>query len=97
MATGNPPGPLDFLSGDPVPVAPEHALTSPDAADRLPRAVVEDLMRHPGVDGVWIEHETSGERVVVIHYTPGGDLSRLPARVSGMPTRLVGGEPIVAL
>jgi len=52
-------------------------------------------MKIPGVDGVWLEKDEGGG-VVVLHYTPGGDSSHLPRQVQGMPTRIVGGEPIRA-
>ncbi|HOM13088.1 MAG TPA: hypothetical protein PLB41_07190 [Rubrivivax sp.] len=49
-----------------------------------------------GVDGVWIEREPDGQRVVVIHYTPSARPTHLPQQVNGLPTRIVGGEPIRA-
>jgi hypothetical protein len=50
----------------------------------------------PGVNGVWIERDASGQRVVMLHYTPGGTKTHLPSTVEGLPTRIVGGEPIRA-
>lgn len=97
MATHPPPGPLDFLQGAPQPVdpaAPDPGAAE-EAADRLPEAVVTQLMSLPGVDGVWVERAATG-RVVVLHYTPGGSAPHLPATVEGMPVRVVGGEPIRA-
>ena len=95
MATASQPGSLDFLRGAPAPVVPGPA-PAEDPADRLPAAVVEQLMRNPGVDGVWIERDASGARVVVLHYTPKGSTAHLPKTVQGLPTRIVGGEPIRA-
>jgi len=94
MAT-RPNDPLDFLSGDPTPVVPRRT-SAPPPADVLPRAEVERLMQLPGVDGVWIERTADGQRVVVLHYTPGGTPTHLPHQVAGLPTRIVGGEPISA-
>ena len=96
MVTSLPPDPPDFLASEPVPVIGQPA-ASPDATkDRLPKAVVDGLMRVPGVDGVWIEQDASGLRVVVLHYTPGGPTTHLPSTVEGLPTRIVGGGPIRA-
>ena len=96
MASCLPPHATDFLASDPVPVETHAAEPSADAADQLPRAVVERLMHTAGVDGVWIEHSADGERIVVLHYTYQGSQSHLPSSVEGMPTRIVGGEPIRA-
>jgi hypothetical protein len=90
-----PPGSLDFLQVPPAPVTGSSA--SPIAEDRLPQGVVDKLMQISGVDGVWIERDAQGERVVVLHYTPKGPVTHLPSRVEGLPTRIVGGEPIRAL
>ena len=95
MAPSQPPGSLDFLHGAPEPVVPAPAVPD-DPADRLPQAVIEELMRLPGVDGVWVEREARGARVVVLHYTPKGSTAHLPRTVHGLPTRVVGGEPIRA-
>lgn len=97
MASRFPPGTLDFLAKDPEPVSRRPAASPGDAADRLAQAEVDRLMQLPGVDGVWIEREASGQRVVVLHYTPGGAAPHLPLSVNGMPTRIVGGEQIRAL
>lgn len=97
MATSFPPESLDFLALDPVPVSGHPAGTADDSANRLPQAVIDELMRLRGVDGVWVERDSSGQRVVVLHYTPRGAASHLPRSVKGMPTRVVGGEPIRAL
>jgi hypothetical protein len=84
---------LEFLKTDPVPVRPERApAPEPDA---LPRQVVDDLMRIDGIDGVWVEQD-AGAPVVVLHYSHPGPTAHLPSRVHGMPTRIVGGEPIRA-
>lgn len=97
MATRLPPGSLDFLLSDPAPVTDPGTSPAEDSADRLPQEVIDRLMRLRGVDGVWIERDASGQRVVVLHYTPGGAAPHLPTHVQGMPTRIVGGEPIRAL
>lgn len=96
MVTSLPPKSLDFLASQPVPVIGQSARSPDAAADSLPKTIVEDLMRLPGVDGVWIERDVSGRRVVVLHYTPGGATNHLPRSVEGLPTRIVGGEPIRA-
>ena len=95
MATDLPPGSLNFLQGAPAPVGTAPAAAD-DPADRLPQAVVDQLMRLPGIDGVWVERDGRGGRVVVLHYTPKGPTAHLPKTVHGMPTRIVGGEPIRA-
>jgi hypothetical protein len=94
MATSFPPGELDFLGAAPEPVSGAAAAASPMAP--LPDAVVAALMRLRGVDGVWLEQDAAGKPVVVLHYTPGGAAPHLPRRVHGLPTRIVGGEPIRA-
>jgi len=96
MVTSLPPGSTDFLASEPVPVIRQAAAPSGAGADTLPKAVVERLMSLAGVDGVWIEKDASGQRVVVLHYTPGGSKAHLPSTVEGLPTRVVGGEPIRA-
>lgn len=95
MATPPKLGSLDFLSAEPAPVPP-GAAPAEDAADRLPAKQVAALMALRGVDGVWIEREVGGQRVVVIHYTPLDQPTHLPLQVNGLPTRIVGGEPIRA-
>lgn len=95
MATSSPIGSLDFLQGDPQPAGAGPA-PAEDPADRLPQAVVDQVMRLPGVDGVWIERDAAGRRHVVLHYTPQGPTGHLPRTVHGLPTRVVGGEPIRA-
>ena len=97
MATSLPPGSTDFLDTDPLPVTRQVAGQGGAAADRLPQAVVDKLMGMAGVDGVWIERDASGQRVVVLHYSPKGATAHLPRTVEGLPTRIVGGEPIRAL
>ena len=96
MTSCLPPHATDFLASDPVPVTQGVADVAPSAADQLPPDVVDELMRTSGVDGVWIEHSASGERIVVLHYSFKGTHTHLPSRVEGMPTRIVGGEPIRA-
>ena len=96
MVTSLPPDPSDFLASAPVPVTGQPVPSPDAAADSLPKAVVDKLMRVPGVDGVWIERDAGGRRVVVLHYTPGGPTGHLPSIVEGLPTRIVGGEPIRA-
>ena len=95
MATDLPPGSLDFLQGAAAPVGSTRAVPA-DPADRLPQAEIDQLMRLPGVDGVWVERDGRGGRVVVLHYTPKGPTAHLPKTVHGLPTRIVGGEPIRA-
>lgn len=96
MATNLPPQALDFLASEPVPVTGQPAASAKPAAAQLPQAVVNKLMRIPGIDGVWIERDAGGQSVVVLHYTPGGATTHLPRQVQGLPTRIVGGEPIRA-
>ena len=95
MAKSQPPESLDFLQDSPAPVVPAPAVPD-DPADRLPQTVIEELMRLPGVDGVWVERDARGARVVVLHYTPKGSTAHLPKTVHGLPTKIVGGEPIRA-
>ena len=96
MVTSLPPQSLDFLASEPVPVIGQPAVSPDGAKNQLPKAVVDKLMRVPGVDGVWIEQDAGGLRVVVLHYTPGGPTTHLPSIVEGLPTRIVGGGPIRA-
>lgn len=96
MASNLPPDLPDFFGSEPVPVTRQAAQSRGAVADRLPQAVVDKLMSLAGVDGVWIERDASGQRVVVLHYTPKGVKAHLPEAVEGMPTRIVGGEPIRA-
>ncbi|MCY7316965.1 MAG: hypothetical protein LH480_15500 [Rubrivivax sp.] len=95
MATDLPLGPLDFLQGAPAPSS-SVALSVEDPADRLPQAAIDRVMKLRGVDGVWVERDARGGRVVVLHYTPKGSAPHLPNMVNGLPTRIVGGEPINA-
>lgn len=95
MTSCLPPRATDFLGSDPVPVAQQDAKASP-LADALPQVVVEHLMQTAGIDGVWIERNASGQRVIVLHYSFKGSRSHLPSNVEGMPTRIVGGDPIRA-
>ena len=89
-----PPGDLGFLSGDPAPVG---ASASPSAEDQLPQPVADRLLQLAGVEGAWIERDARGQRVVVLYYGRPGQPSHLPSQVEGMPTRIIGGEPIRAL
>ncbi len=54
-------------------------------------------MRIPGVDGVWVEVDAKGQREVVVYVTDLKQKVAVPAVVAGMPTRIIGGEPIRAL
>lgn len=96
MVTSLPPSSTDFLASEPVPVIGQPAAAPGAAADSLPKAVVDRLMRLPGVDGVWIELDARGQRVVILHYTPSGTTAHLPSTVEGLPTHIVGGKPIRA-
>ena len=84
---------LDFLSRPPAPTSPTQSSSS-DRQDQLPQSTIDKLMALRGVDGVWIEMDASGVRHVVLHYSPAGVPSHLPASVDGMKTRIVGGERI---
>lgn len=94
MALPPVPADLGFLAGDPEPVRPQAG--PPAVADVLPQAVADRLLALDGVDGAWIERDAQGQAMVVLHYSRPGQPSHLPASVSGMPTRIVGGEPIRA-
>ena len=96
MATHLPPDSTDFLASDPVPVTRHTAGPLDGGADRLPQTVIDSLMGIAGVDGVWVERDATGQRVVVLHYTPKGPRTHLPSAVDGLPTRIVGGGPIRA-
>jgi len=95
MAQQQVPVDLGFLAGEPEPVRPQAG--PPAAEDVLPQAVADRLLMLDGVDGAWIERDAQGQAVVVLHYSRAGHPAHLPASVSGMPTRIVGGEPIRAL
>lgn len=86
-------GDLSFLSTPPEPVG--HPTSAP-AEDRLAQSVADRLLQLHGVQGAWIERDKQGQRVVVLHYGLPGQPSHLPSQVQGMPTRIVGGEPIRA-
>lgn len=86
---------LDFLAQDPVPVSPSDWAT-PDPADLLPQAVADALLALDGVDGAWIERTPGGQREVVVHISHAGARSAVPERANGLPTRVVGGQPIRA-
>lgn len=85
---------LNMLQSDPTPVGPDQPVDLSDST--LPQSVADNLLELPGVDGAWIESEPSGERVVVLHYTPPGRPELLPRRVDGLRVKIVGGEPIRA-
>ena len=89
----HPPG-LDFLRGEPQPVDESRAPAA--AEDVLPQDVADRLLRLSGVDGAWIETDSRGRRVVVLHYSLPGRPNHLPPSVRGMPVKIVGGEPISA-
>lgn len=95
MVPNLPPESLDFLTSAPVPVI-KQPVAVPDPADQLPEPVVRELMRIPGIDGVWIERDEKGHRIAVLYYTPSGSTAHLPREVQGLPTRIIGGEPIRA-
>ena len=82
----------DFLQAAPVPVR-AGAAPPEDVVDRLPKQVIQELMRIPGIDGVWVEREASGARSGTA-LQPRGPTGHLPKAVHGLPTRIVGGEPI---
>lgn len=84
---------LGFLTGAPEPVGAE---AHPSPEDILSQPVADRLLQLPGVDGAWIEKDAQGRRVVVLYYSRPGPASHLPAEVEGMPTRVIGGEPIRA-
>jgi hypothetical protein len=86
---------LDFLSGDPTPVGAQPSGSEASAAE-LPPEVVDSLMRIPGVDGVWVEITANGRREVVLYVTNLRDKPAVPRTIQGMPTRVIGGEPIRA-
>ena len=52
MGTHRPPKSLDFLTSDPVPVTDPGTGVVDDAANRLPQALIDQLMLLRGVDGV---------------------------------------------
>lgn len=78
---------LEFLKNDPQPVGRQEV----NSVDILPAATINQLMQIAGVNGVWIEKDGSGQRVVVLHYTAGGSISHLPTTVAGMRTVIVKG------
>ncbi len=85
---------LDFLQGDPAPVDPKQA--QPNADDVLPQHVADALLQLDGVDGAWIERDAQGQRFVALHYSRPGHPTHLPTTAHGLPTHIVGGEPIRA-
>lgn len=91
--TSLPPGSTGFLDSDPLPVMRQAGGLAAAAADKLPQVVIDRLMGIAGVDGVWIERDAGGQRVVVLHYAPKGSRAHLPAMVEGLPTCIVGASP----
>ncbi|MBL8329525.1 MAG: hypothetical protein JNJ71_11770 [Rubrivivax sp.] len=93
-----PPGPLDFLQGDPqpVPVPPDEAALEPQGL-RLPQAQIDALMAVPGVQGVWVEGADSASAVVVVHVDGSWQPFSVPRTVLGWPVRIHRGGPIRAL
>lgn len=89
-------GSLDFLAHDPARVQSQDTARG-DEADVLPAETIDALMRIPGVDGVWVEVNDKGQREVVIYVTDLKQKVAVPPVVAGMPTRIIGGEPIRAL
>ncbi|MCX8115676.1 MAG: hypothetical protein N3D71_11490 [Burkholderiaceae bacterium] len=96
MASRKSLGSLDFLAQDPVRVQTEDRAGGDDG-DVLPAETIDALMRIPGVDGVWVEVNDKGQREVVIYVTDLKQKVAVPPIVAGMPTRIIGGEPIRAL
>lgn len=88
------PADLGFLQGEPAPVSPLAASARPNPLDVLPQATADALLRIDGVVGAWIERDARGQRQVVLHTSRPMPASALPALVAGLPTRIVGGEPI---
>ena len=52
------------------------------------RKSLEPLQGELNVMHRWVQ--ATGQRVVVLHYTPRGSRAHLPATVAGLPTRIVG-------
>ena len=89
-------GPLDFLQGDPAPVARADAQARVDPADVLAQPSADRLLAIDDVVGAWIERDAHGKREVCVHVSRPGGGAGVPRVVDGMPTRIVGGEPIRA-
>ncbi|GAB4470599.1 MAG: hypothetical protein OHK0044_13370 [Burkholderiaceae bacterium] len=96
MASRKSLGSLDFLAQDPAPVQTADAARGAEG-DVLPAETIDALMRIPGVDGVWVEVNPNGQREVVIYRADLKQKAAVPPVVAGMPTRIIGGEPIRAL
>ncbi|MEW5880760.1 MAG: hypothetical protein AB1761_10000 [Pseudomonadota bacterium] len=96
MASRKSLGSLDFLAQDPVRAQTQDQARGDDG-DVLPAETIEALMRIPGVDGVWVEVNDKGQREVVIYVADLKQKVAVPPVVAGMPTRIIGGEPIRAL
>lgn len=89
-------GSLDFLAQDPVRVRTKDPARG-DECDVLPAETIDALMRIPGVEGVWVEVNAQGRREVVLYVADLKQKVAVPPVVAGMPTRVIGGEPIRAL
>lgn len=96
MTSRKSPGSLDFLAQDPVSVQADGSARG-DEGDVLPAETIDELMRIPGVGGVWVEVDAQGRREVVIYVADLKQKIAVPPVVAGMPTRIIGGEPIRAL
>lgn len=83
---------LDFLQGDPEPVAGEKGKKT----RVLSPATVTALMDIDGVDGVWVD-ELAAEPHVVIYVTDREALGKIPSSVEGLPVSTELGEQIRAL
>ena len=88
------PTDLGFLQGDPAPVSQRAASARPNPLDVLPQDTADELLRLDGVVGAWIERDEHGQRYVALHTSRPMPASALPAHAAGLPTRIVGGEPI---
>lgn len=89
------PSALDFLHQPAQPVQAQET-TAAQAADLLPQPVADRLMALPGVQGVWIERQADGLRLVVLHVDGPGVPAGLPSQVHGLPVRVQGHAPINA-
>jgi len=89
-------GPLDFLQADPSPVSHSAAQAAVDPADVLAQSSADRLLALDDVVGAWIERDAQGRRQVCVHVSRPGGGAGVPATVDGLPTRIVGGEPIRA-
>ncbi len=90
------PGTLDFLQGDPAPVSRSAVEAKVDPGDVLPQPTADRLLALDDVVGAWIERNAQGRREICVHVSRPGGGADVPAVVDGLPTRIVGGEPIRA-